>query len=1023
MLPDDVANEPLITALLTRQAPPDEITSRLAAGGLTRLDVWSSLATAWMSQVGPQQTGDEWLPAALGHAASAPDPDAAALGLSQLQQVVGVTSLLGRIVNDPRFGHDLLYLLGLGTIPTVTLLHEPGLMDVLDPDLLEHEADAATLASDVLGQVSRLHTATTRRDALRRWKRGQFLRIIARDLLLRQPQQVITREISAVADACLQAALAAAYEAVLGSFPTDGPRGLAVIGMGKWGSRELNYNSDIDLLCVYDPYHGGPSAAEWEQVAARTAQELQTQTAEGRVFRVDFRLRPEGATASLVRSLEGCVAYYESHSAPWEVQALTRARFVGGDAALGRQFEALAERIAFGTRMGPAGIEHIRTNRRRLDERAGRARNVKEGPGGIRDIEFTTQLLQLARGVTDPAVRARNTWHALDALADAGAISDSERRNLGEAYDFLRRVEHLLQLQPTSPTKEIPTEPAALRRLARAMGYRDGRTRSAGERFLEAYDSQAGAARQLCNRLFFNPIPLTSPGAAEDIQELLDPLVDDQTAARHLADLAFDDAPAARRRLLYLAHGQPPMRLPDEVQALFVELLPALLACIQRMPDPDAALLWFERFISCAGGRDLFYKFLGEHPPIIELLCRIAGYSDALSQLIVDYPEYLNCVIHPSFVSQELPPDLLFELLAERLAPLGDRALRLDDIRRFRRREAFRIGVRDILGLTPVERLTADLSDLAQVVLKTLLQEVRAQVKGADQIEFAVLGCGKFGGRELHYSSDLDVLFVFRSELPEGSQIAEKLARQLSREAGERTRAGRLYELDARLRPDGGNGPLARSLGSYQNYYQQRGETWERLALSRARCVAGDAELGAAFEQVAQDFAYGAPPDDATLDELRRIKYRIEHERRDTADRDHLDPKLEPGGIMDVEFLVQILQLLGGPEHPELRQQNTVAGLQALAAAGLLSPRELEVLRRNYLALRRLETRLQLVLERSSGLLPLDGPGLATAAKRLGWTRAEAERRPAQLLADVRGNLVAVREIYEARIGARESSG
>ncbi|MBI2301834.1 MAG: hypothetical protein HYU66_23260, partial [Armatimonadetes bacterium] len=972
--------------------------------------------------VGPQPVAEEYLPAILVHAAGAPDPDGAVLALARLQDDLGGVSLPARLAADPRSAHDLLFLLGLGHVPAASVVAEPGLLDFLDPDLLDRESDPELLTAEAVGLVHRLRSPDVRRDALRRWKRGRFVGIIARDVLAHEPQEVITREISAVADACTRAALVAAHQAVLGRDVADhdAVAGLAVIAMGKWGSLELNYNSDIDLILVSQPYPDGPSGEQWEKVAEYLARELDQPTIEGRVFRVDYRLRPGGSSGSLVRTLESFAAYHDTQGAAWEVQALTRARYCAGDLALGRQFEELATQLVYGARLGPAGVRHIRENRRKLDDRSRSEWHVKEGPGGIRDIEFTTQLLQLVRGVTDPSVRKRNTWRALDALADAGAISEAERRTLSEAYDFLRRVEHLLQIQPASPTREVPTEAGALRRLARGMGYLDARTLFASQRFLDDYRSHTEATRALCNRLFCNPIPLSSPDADEAVSALLDVAMGDDDALPHLDAVPLGDPGLARRRLLYLAHGEPPMRLPEEVQKVFVALLPALLACIQRMPDPDNALMWFERFVACAGGRALFYGWLVDHPPVIEVLCRIGGHSDYLSQTLVDNPEYLDCVVHPDFLDEPLPAERLRELLAERLAPLRRPELRLDDIRRFRRREGFRIGVRDLLDLSGVETVVSELSDLAEVTFQALLAEVTAEVEGAAGLPFAVIGCGKFGGRELHYSSDLDVLFVYDSPGAEAAELAERLARRLTQEAERRTRAGRLYALDARLRPYGANSPLVRSLTGYERHYEQHGEPWERLALTRVRPVAGDPELGGRFLAVAHAFAYGPPPSQPELAQLRHIKHRIETERRDAGDVANLDPKLEPGGIMDVEFLAQILQIRHGGSDPGLRQANTLEAVAALEAAGHLSGREAEVLRRSYLSLRRLETRLQIVLERSSGLLPLDDDGLAAAAKQLGWTRSEAERRPEQLLADVRGSLRAVREVFEARIGVGE---
>lgn len=978
--------------------------------GLTRFDVLVRLARGWCAYLPPDIVIEQLVPGFVDHLLAAPDPDLALLTFARIQEDQGSLSLARASVDDPRFGHDLLFLLGLGHYSADALRREPGLSDLLlEPDLLAQPMDPAALRQDAVATVRRFTTPQSRRNALRSWKRGQFVRIIIRDWLLHHSQQVITAEISAVADACVEAALHAAAREVLGAETL--PRGLAIMAMGKWGSAELNYNSDIDLICVATPADG-LGLADWERVVQLVGQELSEATAEGHIFRVDHRLRPEGEGSTLVRSLESCVAYYADHAQAWEALALTRVRAAAGDPDIGRAFEQLAQRVAFGARMRQAGIESLRANRRALEHRSAAVRNVKEGPGGIRDIEFSTQLLTLVRGVTDPSVRERNTWTALRALRRAGAISYAEEQQLGESYDFLRRVEHLLQLQPIAPITVLPDEPAALRRLARAMGYRAGRAGTAGQRFLSTYSSHTERTREQCNRLFYNPIPLSSPDAGSRIADLLDPALADAEATVHLAEIDFADPVAARRRLLFLAHGEPPMRLPESVQAKFVEFLPTLLTCVQRMPDPDAALRWFERMVSRAGGRELAYQLFLDHPTVIEVMCRVGGYSHYLSQTLVEHPEYLDSMVLASYSQFEPSLDDLRQELEARLAPLRTTEQRLDDLRRFRRREMFRLGVRDLLGMMDVSAVVSGLADVAEACLRALVAELAATVPGAAELPFAVIGVGKLGGRALHYSSDLDVLFVYE-DVPglDSGAVAQRLAQRITRASEELTRAGRLAPLDARLRPYGTSGALTRTIASYSAYWAASGEPWERLPLTRCRPVAGDLDLGRRFVAAAEEFAYGPPPTAAEFDSLRDMKRRIETERLDTLDQTQLDFKLEPGGILDIEYLTQVLQIEAGDQLPELRGLNTPSALGALVEVSLLTPSEGELLLRNYWLLRRTELRLQLVSEDTGGALPLEPAALTAAAKRLGWNPREADRHPQQLVADLRLRLAAVREV------------
>jgi len=978
-----------------------------------------------------------------------PAPDLALHHLGRYVRQVEPLSTYRLWTEQPWILRPLVCLFSTSQLLADALIRDPEAAFLfLEPERLEAEKTAAQMAAELHRAISSRHTPERQRNALRRYKRREFLRIGARDLLRLADLKTVTREFSALADACLQVALSweeQRLQAVSGPpvrhaarRPTEAPAAFAIIGLGKFGAQELNYNSDIDVLFVYDgegqtqpPTPDGlalDNRTYFDRLARGVLEAIGQRTAEGRVFRVDARLRPGGETGPLVRSLDGYVNYYEAWGSPWESQALLKARFVAGDADLGRRFEALSREVAYGRQLDLAAITSIRENKRRLEARAlqeGPANTqVKQGYGGLRDIEFTVQLLQLVHGLTDETVRVANTLEALEALFAGGYLTAGEKDLLTEAYVFLRRVEHQLQIQGEVPRPTLPEDPRELETLARQLGYGPGAWTEPVERFRSAYQWYTERVREICEQLFYHPLPGGQETIRQEITLLLDPLVAHGEGARPLAPLGFRNPAEARRRLIFLAYGEPPMRLPERVQQVFAEIVPALLVGVARTPDPDAAIQNFERFISRAGGREMFYRFLRDHPLITELFCRIGGSSEHLSQILIQHPEYFDYITDPNVMAAPRDRAALRAELAARLAPLPRDNLKLADLRRFKRRELFRIGVRDLIEAADLETTLTEISDLADVCIETALALCPAP------LPFAVIGLGKLGGRELHYSSDLDVIFVY--EPPAGADRAgrqaayhqaEKRAEDLLKALGERTREGVVFEVDARLRPFGTEGQLVRTVESYRDYYARQGEPWERLALTRARYVAGDEALAERFLAVAAEFVYGQPLTEEELGEIRRVKRRIETERhRQEADR--IDVKLIPGGLLDLEFLAQVGQLRHGPTDPAVRTPNTLKALRALHAGGYLADEDAATLTEAYLWLRRLEMRLQLVHERSSGVLQEDEASLAAAAKRLGYeAESEAARAAAVgagLVPALHRRLEEVRAIYERLVGVEE---
>jgi glutamate-ammonia-ligase adenylyltransferase len=832
-------------------------------------------------------------------------------------------------------------------------------------------------------------------DGLRRFKRRELVRVAVRDLAGGVGVREIGAELADLAEACLEAGLAlAAREAGVA------PEGLAVLGMGKLGGGELNYVSDVDVLFCHRPADGAdPQAAAQaaERVARGLVQGLSAVTHEGTCYRVDANLRPEGRNGPLSRTLASYRAYWERWAQPWELQALIKVRPVAGDRELAARFCAEAATWVYPRRLDPETLAAIRHNKARLEAsapaRAGGDRQVKLGPGGLRDVEFAVQLLQLVHGRHDPGLRSGSTLVALDRLTAAGFVGRADAAQLADAYRFLRTVEHRLQLAQERRTHTIPADPAALRWLAATMGYRDGPRASAVDGFEADRRRHAAAVRGLHAKLFYRPL-LEAFGA---VPAGLDP----EGAAERLAALGFANPERAMAHLRALTAGLS--RRATVLRAM----LPVMLPWLAEAPDPDGGLSALRVVAERLGDRAALLGTLRDNPATAELLCTVLGASRLLGDLLARHPELLTAMADEHGLAAPRP---LEELVAEATAIVGrhqDPAAAWDGLRRFKRRELVRVAVRDLAGGVGVEEVGAALSALAEACLEAGLQVATRAATGAPvgsgepqgpegrapddrglPPRLAVLGMGKLGGGELTYVSDIDVVFCHEPADGADPELAGRLALRVVREllAGLSavTPEGTCFRVDADLRPEGRNGPLSRTLGSYRAYWDRWAQPWELQALVKARPVAGDRELAERFRAEAWARTYPPRLDPATVAEVRRIKARVEAERLPAGADPRLHLKLGPGGLGDVEWTAQLLQLRVGGARPEVRVQGTLPALAALAAAGALEPGEVAWLADAYRLCLRTRNLAYLVAGRPVDSLPTDTRALDRLARAMG---------------------------------------
>jgi glutamate-ammonia-ligase adenylyltransferase len=833
---------------------------------------------------------------------------------------------------------------------------------VADTTLLDPLRDPADFARE--HDVADLHRSWEEFDAhddaaLRRWKRRELLRVAARDLLGVADLPTVGRELAALA----QVALRAALDLVRPTLP------FAVVAMGKLGGRELNYASDIDVLFVHEGL-----TEEAERTARALLAVMTTATVDGIVFRTDANLRPEGRAGRLSRTLASYASYYAEWAQTWEFQALIKARAVAGDPVLGEEFVAMTRPHVWPERLAPDAVREIRAMKERsedLTNRRGLAdRELKRGRGGIRDIEFAVQLLQLVHGRHDTTVRSPNTLDALAQLAAAEYVSAHDAARLDDAYHFLRTVEHRLQLYDEQQTHTIPTDERAQVRLARVLGYRDEGRRSAREQFAADFRARQAVVRSIHEHLFFAPILETLAGGTGALSP--------EAAEERLAAFGFTDVGRTRAAVRELAFGL------TRRSRLMQELLPVILEWLSETPDPDLGLLQLRRLAEGPARSASLSTTFRDAPGAAERTCRLLGSSRIVGEALRRHPEFVDALSDDDELAREKQRAEMVEEALDTLEWRGDDARRRDGLRRFKRRELLRIASRDLLGFARLEVIERELTGLAEACLEAAVACLEPR------LPFAVIGMGRLGGAELSYASDIDVLFVYDGDSPTDFDAAEEIAEQLVQEIGETTAEGQTFRIDARLRPEGGQGPLARSLAGYTSYYERYGLTWERQALSKARFVAGAPELGARFCALVDGVVYGRPFTEADAREVRRSKARIERERIPPGEDPQFHLKLGRGSLSDVEFTVQLEQLLHGGDDATLRVTGTIDALAALTRAGRLDESDADALEHAYRFCERARNARYLQSARPSDSLPSDRTETEQLALLLGYVHEPA---------------------------------
>ena len=906
------------------------------------------------------------------------DPDGALVGFTRyLATRTPRRSFLGYLADDPRAVQILTQLLGASPALGEIMVRNPGYFHWLQLALKRTPADHVDYAAELDTLLATRTDTASRIDGIKRLRRREYLGVAARDLLGEIDMTGATRQLSTLADVVVHAVLRLLREDLrVGTGRDAVPGRFAVIGMGKLGGRELNYSSDIDLIYVYEPADADAPADHefFHRLARRLTKALSDHTAESYLYRVDLRLRPMGRQGDVACTLRQYAHYYETQGETFERFALIKARPIAGNDALGQAFLDLVQPFVYRKYLDHAALEEIARYKRRAEQTGDGDRNVKVGRGGIREIELFTQVLQVTYGAEHTSLRSPSTLTALAALEDAGIIETTVHDDLDRAYRFLRMVEHRLQIVHQSQTHTLDASPDALDVSARRMGLN---SRAELESTLTEHRDRVHAV--------YADLLAPSEEATGDGRGLFR-LLAGELSDDEAVDLLGRYGVADPAEILHLIRTLD--QVPSLVQArsttrnLLANLLAAMLVEVAAAAEPARVLNRLERIVTRSGAPGSLYRTLLDTPPLRTQLVTLLDTGDLFTDRLSKYPEVFDFLV-------AAPPDIethrtAWERELDEIGA-GDPATRADRVRRLRHIEEVKVLV-EWLDDGDLATLQEKLSWLADACVARIMTWLRQETQPSDgQTEWVVAALGKLGGGELTVHSDLDLVFVYRGELGDGGLFSRcaALVKKLYRFLETPTSEGIAYHLDTRLRPEGTSGALALPVDKFAEYLAERAERWERLAWTRYRVLTGSPALGREMNRLVTGFVYGHW--DPTLPEYaRHIRSRMETELGKEQDGTRFDLKVGHGGLADIDFLLQLLQIHHGTHRPEWRLAGSRRLLAAAPSSPLLGAGDTARLRDAHLFLRTLETHLRIESDAGASVLSTNRARLAVLGTRMG---------------------------------------
>lgn len=823
-----------------------------------------------------------------------------------------------------------------------------------------------------LPKVDQLYSGVTNRTDLRINYYVALIRIALFDLLATPTVSsvaTVTNALSDLADSTIRAAISIASAELLAEGRVS-PEQLedlkfAVIAMGKTGARELNYLSDVDVIYVASGIHDAYLESA-TKLATQLARVLDEPGVEPGIWQLDPNLRPEGKQGALVRSLEGHRGYYEKWAEPWEFQALLKARFVAGDEVLGQQYIESIKPLIWSQPNRSAIVESARHLRRRVLDQippAERDIEIKLGRGGLRDVEFTAQLMQLVHGVVDESLRVMDTFSALDALAESGLLSRTDRDAFRENYAFLRAVEHRVQLSKLRRTHLFPTQESDQRRVARAM-------RLTQNELLTKFASVRAQTAQLHDSVFYRPLlQATAALGADDVV-----LSSDQVTDR-LAAIGFTDPAGAVKHIEALTSGVSRRAVIQRT------LLPVLLRWMADGTDPDRALLSFRRLSEDLGETHWFLRMLRDSSGAAERLMTVLSNSAFVAKFLEHIPDSSEWFGDEVNLRPRTREQILEELSALIERNGSDAA---DLVRGVRRREYLRVAIGAVLGASEMREISQGLTAITDAYLIAMLD--LAKLRTGINLDLGIIAMGRLGGSELGFGSDADCMLVYRGE-PDQSEDANRLSSELMVLVKDSLLE---FELDLGLRPEGKNGPRIRTVQGYAGYYERWADTWEFQALLRARVACGSEHLITEFTELIDKYRYPEELTQSQKTEIRRIKARVESERLPQGADPLRHFKLGRGSLSDVEWLVQLKQLEWAHSNPRVRNLGTLEALSELVTLGVMDAADAERLEAAWLLTSRCRSALVLAVDKQLDVLPADRRELEAMARILEYSPGSA---------------------------------
>jgi glutamate-ammonia-ligase adenylyltransferase len=974
------------------------------------------------------------------------DPGMALINLERFTAAVPrIADTLRQLAENPRMTEVLLQVFSTSQYLSELMIRDPELLEWLQGGA-ERRA-RSEMIDDLWLAVASIADEEGQKLALRRFRHREILRIGFNDIVRGFPLEVITQDLSDLADACVEAATRLARaraEARFGRPLTM--RGeevpFVVLGLGKLGGQELNYSSDIDLVFLYgeDGQTQGARSLSSAEFFARVGSDIVRLLADhsslGMAYRVDMRLRPEGEQGALASSLEATVGYYVTRGRTWERQALIKCRPVAGDLALGETFIDAIKPFVFRRYLGAAEIAEIKALKRRIEQRTVTAGTteveVKTGRGGIRDVEFVVQFLQLLHGGEYPEVRHVTTLQAIARLEQVGCLSAEERHIMDDTYRFLRQVEHRLQILFDRQTHEMPRDPVAVRTLAFRMGYAPA---SAWEersgpaaRFMADYRGKTELNRRILNHLLHDAF---SGDAGQTVDPIVDLVLDPEPSVEFieavLAPYPFRDHRTAYHNLMALAREDFPFLSQARCRHFLAAIAPRLLESVGRTPDPDMTLTNLEKVSASLGAKAVLWELFNFNPPSLRLYVELCATSQFLSEILITNPGMIDDLVDSLVVDRPVPGAAIKAELAELCKGAEDIAPILWS---FRNKEWVRIGTRDILGREPIREVTRELADVAEAIVTQVARDQwqrRVARHGTPwcsetgrRDRWAILALGKFGGRELNYHSDLDLVFLHEADghtagngkSISNQQFVTEVVQRLLNALGSGSATGPLYLVDARLRPHGASGPLVQTLDSFLAYFRCSTAIWERMTLTRSRVIFATGGFGQEVTDAIRSVLAAPLNPGQAAEEVVVMRRKLE------ASRPRNDLKRGPGGLADLEFIVQYLLLVHVPGEPGLLRPNFWDALTALRRHGTLNAQIYRELRDAYDFLRTVEARLRLIHNRGVSELPESSTELQRLARRLIDEHGEPGQASQTFLAEASRITHRTRELFEQMVVA-----